>query len=240
MILLCAFWGMLVGRLLNLAGDYLLRFASSSVEPSYKPTSRPGLALWHLLMLFVSRRNSIHLQKSLWLNAAVELFTALLFAYLWERFGLSRELLLLAFLCSFFLLISIIDLKYRLVLNILIYPAAVVTLLLRSVPPGRDTLITLLGGAVGLLPFLLVALLKPGTMGGGDIKLAALIGLIVGFPQVLWALSLGILAGGAIACLLLLTRRWGANSHIPYAPFLCLGAVLSLVYNPLPLTFPFN
>jgi len=75
-------------------------------------------------------------------------------------------------------------------------------------------------------------------MGGGDVKLAALIGLTVGFPQVLWALALGILAGGITALLLVLTPRWGPKSHIPYAPFLCLGALLALVYDPLPLIFP--
>jgi len=172
------------------------------------------------------------------LGVAVELSTALLFAYLWEHFGPSWRLLWLALTGSFFSLIALIDLKYRLVLNVLIYPAAAVVMLFRSVPPGRDTLTALLGGAVGLSPFLLVALVRPGDIGGGDIKLAALIGLIVGFPQVLWALSLGILAGGITALLLLLTHRGGARSHIPYAPFLCLGAMFSLTCNPLLLIFP--
>jgi len=111
-------------------------------------------------------------------------------------------------------------------------------LLLHAIPPGRDALAALLGGAVGLSPFLLVALVRPGSMGGGDVKLAALIGLTVGFPQVLWALTLGILAGGIAALLLVLTPRWGLKSHIPYAPFLCLGAMLTLVYDPLLLIFP--
>jgi prepilin signal peptidase PulO-like enzyme (type II secretory pathway) len=237
MTLLCAFGGLLVGSLINWAGDYLPRFSSSSAASPYKPTSRPRSALWHLLTSFISQRNSFHLQRSSWLGVGVELFTGLLFAYLCERFGPSWRLLLPALVGSFFLLIAIIDLKYRLVLNVLIYPAAAVTLLLHSVPPGRDTLTALLGGAIGLSPFLLVALVRPGDMGGGDVKLAALIGLMVGFPQVLWPISLGILAGGITALSLLITHRWGPRSHIPYAPFLCLGAMLSFVYTPLPPAF---
>mgnify|MGYP001026687086 CR=1 FL=1 len=237
MILLCGLLGLLMGSLLNWAGDYLPRFASSGAAPSLEPTSWPGPALWHLLTASISRRGLMRFQKSSWLGGAVEIFTALLFAYLWERFGPSWRSLLLALNCSFFLLIAIIDLKYRLVLNVLIYPAAVLMLLLHSIPLGRDTLTALLGGAVGLSPFLLVALVRPGSMGGGDVKLAALIGLTVGFPQVLWALTLGILAGGITALLLVLTRRWGLKSHIPYAPFLCLGAMITLVYNPFPLIF---
>jgi prepilin signal peptidase PulO-like enzyme (type II secretory pathway) len=236
MTLLYALVGLLAGCFLNRAGDYLPRFASSSTTPPPEPNSWPVPALWQALTSLILRKRPLHLQKSLWPGVAVELFAALLFACLWERFGLSWKLLLVAANCSFFLLIAVIDLKYRLVLNMLIYPAAAVTLFLRSVPPGRDTLITLLGGVVGLSPFLLVALVKPGGMGGGDVKLAALIGLMVGFPQVLWALALGILAGGITAFLLLLTRRWGPKSYIPYAPFLCLGALFSLVY-PVPMTF---
>ena len=111
----------------------------------------------------------------------------------------------------------------------------VVALLFCFVPPGEDALTTLLGGAVGLSFFSLVALARQGDMGAGDVKLAALIGLMVGFPQVLWALSLGILAGGVVALFLLLTHLRELDSYMPYAPFLCLGAAITLVYNPLPL-----
>ena len=250
MIFLCALMGLLVGSLLNWAGDYLPRFASSGAALSSESTPRPapalssvactepsrseGPALWHLL---TSRRSWTRLQRSFWSRVAVELFSALLFAYLWERFGPSWRLLVLAFYCSLLVLIALIDLRYRLVLNVLIYPAAVVALLLRFVPPGEDALTTLLGGAVGLTFFSLVALLRRGGMGAGDVKLAALIGLMVGFPQVVWALTLGILAGGAVALFLFLTHLKDLKSYMPYAPFLCLGAAITLVYTP-PLPIP--
>ena len=71
-----------------------------------------------------------------------------------------------------------------------------------------------------------------GASGAGDVKLAAFIGVVVGFPQGLWALALGILAGGAGALFVLITRRSGSESYIPYAPFLCLGAMLVLLSPP--------
>ena len=86
--------------------------------------------------------------------------------------------------------------------------------------------------------FLLAALIRRGGLGGGDIKLAALIGLVVGFPEVLWALAAGIVAGGIAALILVFLARWEIKSHIPYAPFLCLGAIIALLYNPLPLFLP--
>jgi leader peptidase (prepilin peptidase)/N-methyltransferase len=69
-------------------------------------------------------------------------------------------------------------------------------------------------------------------VGGGDIKLAALIGFALGFPEVLWALLVGIGSGGLVALFLLWTRRGDRQTRIAYAPFLCLGAMVALLFNP--------
>ena len=62
----------------------------------------------------------------------------------------------------------------------------------------------------------------------GDIKLAAVIGALVGFPAVVTALGLGILIGGLAAGLLLVTRRIGRNGTLAYAPYLISGVALVL------------
>jgi prepilin signal peptidase PulO-like enzyme (type II secretory pathway) len=234
MRLLSALSGLLMGSFLNWAAGQLPCFSSSDVASSSISASRPKLALWDLLSSAVRQRSWPHLSRPSWIEVVVELLSALLFTYLWGRFGPSWKLLVIALVGSFLLLITIIDLRYRLVPNVLTYPAAAATLLLNLVIPGQSPLIALLGGAVGLATFLLVALLKPGDIGGGDVKLAALIGLMLGFPLVLWALLLGATAGGITAILLLLIRRWEPKSHIPYAPFLCLGAMCCLIC-PIPL-----
>jgi leader peptidase (prepilin peptidase)/N-methyltransferase len=69
-------------------------------------------------------------------------------------------------------------------------------------------------------------------MGWGDVRLGLVIGLLVSFPHVLWALSLGIMAGALVALGLIVARRGNLASQMPYAPFLCLGAVLSLLGVP--------
>jgi len=229
---LYALLGLLIGSFLNWAAGQLPRFSSIDTAHSSSAASRPRLALWNLLSSVGHQRSWLDIPGSSWLGIAVELFCAMLLTYLWEHFGPTWEMLVIALIGSFFLLISIIDLRYRLIPNVLIYPAAAATLLLRLVIPGQSVPIALLGGAMGLAPFLLVALLKPGDIGGGDVKLATLIGLMVGFPLVLWALILGTVAGGITAILLLLTRRWGPKSHIPYAPFLCMGAMCCLICPP--------
>jgi prepilin signal peptidase PulO-like enzyme (type II secretory pathway) len=138
----------------------------------------------------------------------------------------------LTFYALVFLLITLTDLRHRLVLNIVVYPAIPFTVAIRLLSPGSTLASTLLGGTAGLALFLAVMLVGRGALGAGDVKLAALIGVIVGFPEVLWALALGIIAGGVGALIILISRRGGLKSYMPYAPFLCLGAMLVLLYHP--------
>jgi len=146
-------------------------------------------------------------------------------------FGLRGQWVSLA-LYAFFLLIALIDGKYRLVLNVLVYPAIALTLAYHLVDGRESWTAVLLGGGLALAAFVLAAWLRPGDLGGGDVKLAALIGLIFGFPGVLWPLLLGVGLGGLAAAYLLL-RGYGRRYHIPYAPFLSLGVFIALLYTPL-------
>jgi len=152
-----------------------------------------------------------------------------LFAYGWHLFGPSPRLWLASLYMVIFGLIFVIDLEHRLVLNRVVLGGAVLALagsLLWGWPPFAEAL---LGGAVGFALFLLIALAKPGGIGMGDVKLAGLIGLMIGFPNVLVALLIGIIAGGIGALVLLLSRRVHWGSYLPYAPFLVTGAMVVLL-----------
>lgn len=130
----------------------------------------------------------------------------------------------------FFLLIALIDGKYRLIPNRLIYPALLLTLLGQFWFGHYSMIVILLGGGLAFSTFALVAWLRPGKLGGGDVKLAALIGCLFGFPDVLPPLLIGVTLGG-IAAAILLHRGYNRHHQIPYAPFLCLGVFLALLWQ---------
>ena len=207
-IILGAVGGGLIGLGLNWAADFLPRYAASGPVAPSKSFRSP------------------------WVNRAVVLLSAMLFAWLWSQSAPALTLFLLTLLCAFLILVAVIDLRYRLVLNVLVFPAMALTLLIRFAAPEANMLAVLLGGGFGFAIFALAAFLRPGELGGGDVKLATLIGWMFGFPDALWALMIGVLAGGVIAVLMLATQRGNAQSQIPYAPFLCLGALIALFYNP--------
>jgi prepilin signal peptidase PulO-like enzyme (type II secretory pathway) len=165
-------------------------------------------------------------RRPYWLGLLAEAGTGLFFA--WATFT-ENGLLLLAYL--FFSLIAVIDLKYQLVLNIVLYPAMVVILLINLLVLHTEPRHILLGGGLAFGIFFLTAWLRPNDLGWGDVKLAALLGFTFGFPQILWVLLVGGSLGALVAVLLL--NRHGKKYTIPYAPFLCLGAMAALLYNPI-------
>ena len=167
-----------------------------------------------------------------WRGLLLELVTMLLFAYLWRHYGPSLQLVLATLYTCLFLLIFVIDLEHRLVLNVVVLPASLLALSISFISPNPGPGNALLGGALGFGLFALVALAYRGGMGAGDVKLAGLIGLITGFPLVVVALAIGVLIGGLVALLLLLTKVKGRKSYIPYAPFLVMGGMVTMLYGP--------
>lgn len=221
MIALVALIGFFAGTLINWASDWLPRLAGRGDMP---------LPRYRVYMLNPRERGAR-------LPVMVELSTAFVFAVLWATRGAASLLDGSAYcgLYALLLLIAVTDLKHRLIPNVITYPLLalmVTTQLINSVFGGGDVRPLLLGGALTFGMFALTGWLKPGSLGGGDVKLATLIGVTFGFPQVLWALILGVGSGGLMAGLLLIAGRGGRATRIPYAPFLCLGAMLALLYNP--------
>ena len=169
-----------------------------------------------------------------WLALGVMTITAVLYTYLWHLLQFSENFYFLAGLCTFLILIAVIDLKYQLILNVLILPAIALMLLYQFVPLTQSSWYALLGGVAVFFLFLVVGMLANGGLGGGDIKLAAFLGVTFGLPYVFWALLAGALVGGGTAVFLLLARKWQSKTHMPYGPFLCLGAIIALLVNPIP------
>lgn len=224
-MVLYALVGLLVGSLLNWVQNYLLaqrnRCAGSQAGP-------PSLA-W--LDILTRPFRCLAEAPPLWRELLPELVAMLLFAFLWRRYGPSPELVLASVYACFFLLIFIIDLEYHLVLNAVILPTALLALLMSLVfhNPGPGS--ALLGGLIGFSFFLVIALVSRGRMGAGDVKLAGLIGLITGFPHVIVALVIGIFLGGLTALFLLVAGIKSRRSYIPYAPFLIIGGLVTLLYG---------
>ena len=95
--------------------------------------------------------------------------------------------------------------------------------------PGFHPFSALVGLALGGGTFFLIALAGRGALGMGDVKLAAALGAVVGYPHIIPALVVGILSGGFAALILLLTRHISRKDYLAYGPYLALGAWVVLI-----------
>lgn len=87
------------------------------------------------------------------------------------------------------------------------------------------------GGLFYLVAVLSVAILKKDGMGGGDIKLIAMIGAFLGWRGMLLTIFLAALSGSVIGILLIVIRGKNRAEPIPFGPFLALGAMVSLLWE---------
>jgi prepilin signal peptidase PulO-like enzyme (type II secretory pathway) len=88
-----------------------------------------------------------------------------------------------------------------------------------------------LGALLGSGVFLVIAVLSRGGMGGGDIKLMAMIGAFLGWQAVLVTIFLGAVSMAVVGLVLRLLRRLGPQELVPFGPFLALRALLAMVWG---------
>jgi leader peptidase (prepilin peptidase)/N-methyltransferase len=246
-IVIFALLGLALGSFLNVCIDRLPTGKSIVRLPSHCNSCDRALRPPDLVPLFsylwlrgrcryCSARISIRLP-------IVELATCLIFALLtWHSFqawdGLGLELAIAIVYACLFLVIFVIDLEEGLVLNSVVYPGMALAFVFsffwpwpEIIWPDIGVLSALLGGAVGFGFMLLPYIIWRGGMGGGDVMLAGLIGMVTGFPLVFVALLLGILSGGLVAILLLILRLRTRKDPIPFGPFLAAAAVVALLWG---------
>ena len=160
---------------------------------------------------------------------AVELLTALLIAASFLAFGWSGTSFVAAFFCATLVTVSATDLSHRIIPNVVVLPAAAVVLAaMTALHPSAEWAL----GAFGASLFLfLAAVAYPKGMGMGDVKLALLLGAMLG-RVVPVALMIGMLT--ALVPSIVLFARHGMAARkmtIPFGPFLAFGGVVGLFFG---------
>lgn len=172
-----------------------------------------------------------------WQYPVVEIGTALLFMLVFHQFGFTLYSTLLLLLSCFLIVIFVYDVKNMIIPDEIIWPAIIITLvywiLLSAFSHQLSALINpLLGGLVGGgFIGLLVLITRGKGMGVGDIKLAFLIGLVLGFPVVILALFLAFAIGAIWAIILLISKVKKIKDALPFAPFLIIGFYIALFWG---------
>lgn len=229
-----------VGLLVGLIAAVVVNYAADTL-PATRNLSRPEW--WPMSGLAIAGYFSR--PRVLVVSAASLLLSILIFLIP----PIEITAYLLAILLSYFAIVTVIDIEHRVVMH----PVSIAgALLLGAVGISRHGVVdTLLGGLAGFGFMLAIYFLGDGlgrlmanlrkepweetALGFGDVNLAGVIGLLMGWPGVVAALFTGMLLAalysGAYLLVTMFQRKYHPFASIPYAPFLCLGAVIMVLVS---------
>jgi prepilin signal peptidase PulO-like enzyme (type II secretory pathway) len=235
--------GIFFGSFLNVVSDRLYRkenFLTDRSKCDYCGHKLEVKNLIPLISFFIQKGKCTYCHKKLSLLYPIsEIITGISFllAY-FITFTLNQELNYLIYLLiifSLFLIISFTDYKFYEIPFEIIVSGSVFAFLYRILVLKNLTLENLFVEVISVVIiftiFYLIIYLSKGGMGGGDLKLACFISIVVGYPANISALYFGFILGGLFGILVLLLKFKKLKSQIPFGPFLILGAVLSLLYS---------
>lgn len=159
----------------------------------------------------------------------IELVTGILYMVSYHSFGFSYEFIISLIFISSLIVIIVSDIEYMIILDEVIAVSSIIIIILDWIFFGLDyTAGKIIGGILAFVSMYVIKLIgdrlfKKESMGGGDIKLMFLFGLVIGFPLSLCNIFLATFIAFPVAVYVLLKRK---DSLIPFGPFLAMSAIL--------------
>jgi len=166
----------------------------------------------------------------------VEFLTGLIYLIIYLTYGLSIQSLVYIILSSALIIIAFIDLQEQIIPDIISLPGIVVGLILSFIVPYISFINSALGALVGGGIILIIAwvgsiIFKKEAMGGGDVKLAAMIGAFLGWRYTIISLFLGFFIGALVGIILILSKIKSKEDMVPFGPFIVLGSIITLLWG---------
>ncbi len=233
-------FGMVVGSFLNVCICRMPKNESIVSPPSHCPHCSYQICWYdniplvsYLLLRGKCRGCGAHISLQ---YPLVELINGLLTLFLFLRFGPTLAFATLFLFCSALVVITFIDLEHQIIPDEISLSGIVVGFVLSFFLDGHSWLNSLLGILLGGGSLLLVAYLyqrltgKDG-MGGGDIKLLAMMGAFLGWKAVPFIIFASSLVGSLIGVTIMLLQKKDSKLAIPFGPYLAFGAILYIFYG---------
>lgn len=166
----------------------------------------------------------------------VELISGILFFWLMKKYGLTSQFFAYTIYLSSLLIITIIDLHHQIIPNEISLPGIIVGFLMclwtGDITWWESILGVLCGGGLFfLIAFLYEKIAKREGLGGGDVKLLAMIGAWQGWQSIMMVVVISSAVGSVIGLTLMFFQKKDLKYAIPFGPFLALGALIYLIWG---------
>lgn len=225
--------GTVVGSFLNVCIYRIPREESVVLPPSHCPycnTTLKFIDLIPIISFIIQKGRCRYCGEKISLRyPLVESITGIIFILTYTSYGISLKGLIFLIFSSSLIVIFFIDLSFQIIPNVVTYPGIVLGLFFSHWTVGLKD--ALYGFILGVSIFLILGLLWKGGMGGGDIKLAGMMGTFLGVKSLIFALFFSFLLGSFVGIILIILKLKTLKTHIPFGPFLVVGSFLLLFYQ---------
>ncbi|TDX53034.1 prepilin peptidase [Orenia marismortui] len=227
--------GLIIGSFLNVV-IYRLPENKSIIWPgSHCTNCQTNLKIFDLIpvlsFIFTKGRCRYCDTKVSYQYPAVELLTALLFLISYWRYSLSIEFLIYSGLIALLIVCTFIDLKYQIIPNKITYPGIIIFFIISFFFNHITIKSSLLGIVLSGGFLLVIAIVSRGGMGIGDVKLAAMVGSVIGVKYTIIGIFIGSLIGSIISLILIGFNIKDRKDRIPFGPFIAIGTVVMIFYG---------
>ncbi len=233
-------FGAIIGSFLNVCIFRLPKEESIVWPGSYCPHCKKPIKFYDnipLVSYILLKGRCRHCQSAISFQYPfVEGITALASLILFMKFGFSLSYLFYFLFVAALIVITVIDLYHQIIPDVISLPGIVVGLIASIIIPQMTffnslTGILLGGGSLFLVATIYQWLFKREGMGGGDVKLLAMIGAFLGWKAVILTILLSSLVGSITGIIVMFLKGKDFKYAIPFGPFLSFGAVVSLFYG---------
>ncbi|MFB6225931.1 MAG: A24 family peptidase [Candidatus Paceibacteria bacterium] len=205
---------------------------------SFCPNCEESLAWYHnipiLSFLFLGGKCAYCKEEIAWQYFLVELWLALVFLFIWTVRGFEPEIALVVrdwFVVFVLTFIFVYDLRFQRILDRITIPAIILLFAVNGLMGWVEPLSMIWGALAAGGFFLLQYLISRGRwIGGGDIRLGVLMGVVLGWPKVLLALFLAYVIGAVVSIILIIFKSKQFTSKTPFGVYLSLGTFIVLFF----------
>lgn len=188
-----------------------------------------------VLSYIIQRGRCRKCKKTLSLSyPVIEIITGVLYAVNYHVFGFSYTALISLIFISALIIVIISDIEYMIILDEVLIVSVILIIIVNILDVGLFHTFEKIGyGCISFLTMYVIKLLgdhlfQKESLGGGDIKLLFLFGLVLGYPIAILTIFMATFIAFPIAIYILISNK---DSLIPFGPFLCMSAILMNIWG---------
>src|SRR5690606_16414482 len=170
----------------------------------------------------------------------MELATGILFALSYVHFGFTVELITSLLLMSMLVIIFVSDITYMLIPNKVLLFFSPLFIIIRVLEPLDPCWSPVAGTIIGFVLIAIIILVSRGGMGAGDMKLFAVLGIVLGMKNVLLAFFLSCIIGSIFGIILLALKIINRKQPVPFGPYIVVATIITYFYGESLMNWYFN